>query len=69
MIPCVDQFVTVEGQILASNLYVAMTRARSLLALYSIDGGSEASRKISSTIAACVKTQRTTPDVDCEEPE
>ncbi len=69
VIPCVDQFVTGDGQILANNLYVAMTRARSLLAIYSIGGGSGASHKVSSTIAACVKTQRTAPTVDCEEQE
>ena len=38
-----DQFVTGDGQILASNLYVAMTRARSLLAIYGLSGGSAAS--------------------------
>ena len=69
LIPCVDQFVTVHGQILAKNLYVAMTRARSLLALYGISGGSDASQKVSSTIAACVRTQRAAPIVDCEEAE
>ena len=69
VIPCVDQFVTGNGQILANNLYVAMTRARSLLAIYSINGRSEASRKVTSTIAACVKTQRTAPIIDCEQPE
>ena len=54
VIPCVDQFVTGEGQILAKNLYVAMTRARSLLAIYSTTGGSPASRQYQyQTIAAC----------------
>ncbi len=69
VIPCVDQFVSGDGQVLGNNLYVAMTRARSLLAIYSINGGSEASRKISSTIADCIKTQRTAPAIDCEEHE
>jgi hypothetical protein len=64
IIPCVDQYVTGDGQVLANNLYVAMTRARSLLAVYSSSGGSEVSTKVCSTIAACVATQRTTPVVD-----
>ena len=33
IIPCVDQYVTGDGQILASNLYVAMTRAKDHLFL------------------------------------
>lgn len=69
IIPCVDQFVSGDGQILANNLYVAMTRARSLLAMYGITGGSEASRKVSSTVAACVHTQQLTPLIDAAEHE
>lgn len=67
VIPCVDQFVAGEGQILANNLYVAMTRARSLLAVYGISGGSDACRNVTSTIAACIKTQRIVPMIDSEE--
>ncbi|MCA9064232.1 MAG: AAA family ATPase, partial [Planctomycetaceae bacterium] len=33
-IPCADRFVTGDGQILSGPLYVAITRARSLLAIY-----------------------------------
>ncbi|MFO1040193.1 MAG: AAA domain-containing protein [Planctomycetaceae bacterium] len=40
LIPCADQFVTHEGQVLAANLYVAMTRARSILGIY-LQRGSE----------------------------
>jgi superfamily I DNA/RNA helicase len=69
VIPCADQFVTGDGQTLANNLYVAMTRARSLLAIYGGSGGSEVSRTVCSTIAACVTTQRATPEVECEEQE
>lgn len=64
MIPCVDQYVTGEGQILANNLYVAMTRARSLLAIYGIREGSAASRTLSETISACVETMTSTPNVE-----
>ncbi|MDX1930101.1 MAG: AAA domain-containing protein, partial [Pirellulaceae bacterium] len=64
VIPCVDQFVAGDGQLLSNNLYVAMTRARSLLAMYATSGGSEASRKLVSTIAACVSLQRTVPRIE-----
>lgn len=66
LIPCVDHYVAPEGKLVANGLYVAMTRARSLLAMYGIKGGSEASRKISEVISACVKIQRIPPQVDCE---
>lgn len=64
MIPCVDQYVTGNGQILASNLYVAMTRARSLLAVYGVREGSAASHTLSDTIFTCVETMNSTPDVE-----
>ena len=64
VIPCVDQFVTGEGQILANNLYVAMTRARSLLAIYGIHGVSSASRKLIDTISDCVGMQSAAPTID-----
>ncbi|MEM7476349.1 MAG: AAA domain-containing protein [Planctomycetota bacterium] len=66
VIPCVDHFVAPEGKLIANGLYVAMTRARSLLAIYGNSGGSTASRKIALTIRACVETQRATPMVDHE---
>lgn len=69
IIPCVDHFVAAEGKLLAKVLYVAMTRARSLLAIYGIDHGSTASRRITETIAGCIETQRTVPMVDGEEQE
>lgn len=55
IIPCVDQFVAGDGQILANNLYVAMTRARSLLAIYGLRASGPASSKITQTIANCLK--------------
>tara|TARA_R110002073_G_scaffold318641_2_gene492830 strand:- start:7250 stop:10921 length:3672 start_codon:yes stop_codon:yes gene_type:complete len=64
MIPCVDQFVTGSGDILARNLYVAMTRARSLLALYCTTSGSTASQRLCRVITHCVKTMNTTPEVE-----
>lgn len=64
LIACVDQFVAGEGQILANNLYVAMTRARSLLCLYGSQECGAASRRILQTIASCVRTINATSNVD-----
>lgn len=64
VIPCVDHYVAPEGKLVASGLYVAMTRARSLLAIYGINGGSEASKRVADTIAACVATQNAQPRID-----
>ncbi|OYP33883.1 AAA domain-containing protein [Rhodopirellula sp. MGV] len=59
VIPCVDHFIAAQGKILANGLYVAMTRARSLLAIYGVDGGSAASHELCTTLAACTKAQAT----------
>lgn len=64
LIPCVDHYVAPEGKLLASGLYVAMTRARSLLAIYGIDGHGEASRRIIATLRECSELQRFTPDIE-----
>ena len=64
IIPCVDQFVAAEGKVLANNLYVAMTRARSLLCLYASYECGAASRRIVETISSCVDTLNATPEVD-----
>jgi superfamily I DNA/RNA helicase len=61
LIPCVDQYVTGDGQILASNLYVAMTRARSLLAIYGSNSNYEPSQNLMDTIGRCVEVQSGTP--------
>jgi superfamily I DNA/RNA helicase len=69
VIPCVDNYVASEGRILENSLYVAMTRARSLLAIYGLNRGSEASRKIGETISTCCSIQNTRPivqDMDIE---
>ncbi len=59
VIPCVDNYVAPEGKILENSLYVAMTRARSLLAIYGLNHGSEASRTIGETIGRCISIQNT----------
>jgi len=64
MIPCVDQFATSDGQILANNLYVAMTRARSLLCIYASQECNAASRQIIETFSTCIETMDATPNVD-----
>ncbi|QDT24355.1 AAA domain-containing protein [Gimesia chilikensis] len=57
LIPCVDQYVTGDGQILANNLYVAMTRARSLLAIYGVNGNYDPSQILMKAIGRCVEVQ------------
>ncbi len=54
IIPGVDQFVTGQGAILANNLYVAMTRARSLLAIYGTRNGSSSTHQIFDTLDLCL---------------
>lgn len=66
IIPCVDLYVAPEGKLVSNGLYVAMTRARSLLAMYGTKGNSEASRRISEVISACVRIQRTASRANCE---
>jgi superfamily I DNA/RNA helicase len=64
VIPCVDNYVAPEGKILENSLYVAMTRARSLLAIYGMNRGSEASRRIGETIGACISLQNSHPLIE-----
>ncbi len=64
IIPCVDHYIAPEGKILANSLYVAMTRARSLLGIYGITGGSPASRKLKETIAACIEALNSPPTIE-----
>ncbi len=61
IIPCADQYISGENQILANNLYVAMTRARSLLAIYSLDRSDAAAKKLNDAVEACVQNLRTHP--------
>ncbi|WP_437193302.1 AAA domain-containing protein [Planctomicrobium sp. SH527] len=64
MIPGVDQYITGEGQILANNLYVAITRARSLLAIYGTSQGQPASRQLMETVSNCLTTLNSAPTVE-----
>lgn len=45
LIPCADQFVGAGQKVLANSLYVAMTRARSILAVYAQSSASGAGGK------------------------
>lgn len=64
IIPGVDQYATGDGQVLANNLYVAMTRARSWLAIFGLQSGSSANRQVTQTITSCVDTLNWTPPVE-----
>lgn len=64
LIPCADQFTTHEGEILAASLYVAMTRARSILGVYSQDRDNPAAQRLNETLEKCFAAQRWSPCVD-----
>lgn len=49
-----ERFVWQGGQILTHSLYVAMTRARSILGIYATSGPSTASKRIAMVIGDCV---------------
>ena len=66
LIPCADQYMTQDNQILAANLYVAMTRARSLLLIYSTIRSDSASKRLHDIIESCIAAQDAPPDVDLD---
>ncbi|MDA1051304.1 MAG: hypothetical protein O3C40_12605 [Planctomycetota bacterium] len=55
--------MTSDNQILANNLYVAMTRARSILAVYSLDESNSVVRQLNATFDFCVKALDSTPAI------
>ncbi len=61
IIPCADQYISGENQILANNLYVAMTRARSMLSIYSLDRSDAVAKELNDTIESCVENLRAQP--------
>jgi superfamily I DNA/RNA helicase len=67
LIPCADQYTTQDGQVLSANLYVAMTRARSLLGIYSVNSNDSAARKLNETLQACIDAQSSPPLIDSNE--
>ncbi|MEL7499222.1 MAG: AAA domain-containing protein [Planctomycetota bacterium] len=66
IIPGVDQFVTGQGDVLANNLYVAMTRARSLLAIYGTRDNSNPTKRIFDSIDRCLEQLNSTAEVVSE---
>ena len=69
IIPGVDQFVTGQGLLLANNLYVAMTRARSLLAIYGTRNGSSSTHQIFNTLDLCLDLLNANAEVGLEQSE
>ncbi len=57
LIPAADHYAAKERGVLAHSLYVAMTRARSLLALYAAAKGTPAATQIRSAIRSCIEMQ------------
>lgn len=66
LIPCADQYTTQDGQILAANLYVAMTRARSLLGIYTLNSSDLAARTLNAALDRCITDLNSPPVVDSE---
>lgn len=66
LIPCADQYTTQDGQILAANLYVAMTRARSLLGIYSVDRDESAAQRLNAALDHGVKMLNMRPAIDLD---
>ncbi len=67
LIPCADQYATQDGRILSANLYVAMTRARSVLGIYSLNSSDTVARKLNDALDRCIATQSTPPLIDCDD--
>ncbi len=66
IIPGVDQYKAQDKGLLANNLYVAMTRARSLLALFSQRMNDPNAKKLYQVIEDCLSHLEEAPDVDSE---
>ncbi len=66
LIPCADQYTTQDGQVLSANLYVAMTRARSLLGIYSLNSSDSAARKLNEALDCCMAALNSPPLIESE---
>ncbi len=64
LIPAVDQFFAENKGVLANNLYVAMTRARSMLFMYAHQRAHQYSKRICSVIEECLDDLCERPIVD-----
>ena len=61
-----DKFVARDRGILANNLYVAMTRARSILAVYGLRGKSDDGSRIMSVLRECHALLKEVPAVQAD---
>ena len=66
IIPSVEQYKAQDKGVLANNLYVAMTRARSVLAMFSQRLNDSNSKKLYQVIEECLDYLEEAPDVDSE---
>lgn len=66
IIPSVEQYKAQDKGVLANNLYVAMTRARSVLAMFSQRLNDSNSTKLYQVIEECLDYLEEAPDVDSE---
>jgi superfamily I DNA/RNA helicase len=66
LIPCADQYSTQDGEVLSANLYVAMTRARSLLGIYTLNSSDPPARKLNDALDRCITAMNSPPMIDAE---
>ena len=67
IVPAVDQFVAKEKGVLAHSLYVAMTRARSILSLFTCSKKSDTDgHEIQSVLRQCLDALEELPQVETE---
>ncbi len=66
IIPGVDQYKAQDKGVLANNLYVAMTRARSVLTLFSQRMNDPNAKKLYQVIEDCLSHLEEAPEVDSE---
>lgn len=64
LIPSVEGFRTKEGKTLPQTLYVAMTRARSLLALFGTSSDAKGKREILQSIEECIDALMERPETE-----
>ena len=61
LIPFVDHYISSESKILSHPLYVAMTRARSILAIYSLDRSDRLAKQLTDVLEGCLSSLKTRP--------
>ncbi len=66
IIPAADQYTAKEKGVLANNLYVAMTRARSILTLFSQTMNNRHAKEFYETIEECLDNLHERPKVESE---